>query len=140
VALENKPIIVDTNVIFSALLRGQATFTKLLLTSEHRFFVCEQVLVELFKRKEKIVKASQLTEDDVIQLYSVLLRRINLFKEELISPENRLAAYRLCCDVDETDAPHVALTLELSGLLWTGDRKLKDGLKSKGFDLFFELE
>ena len=91
-ALENKPIIVDTNIIFSALLRGRATFTKLLLTSEYRFFVCEQVLVELFKRKEKIVKASQLTEEDVIQLYSVLLRRINLFKEELISHENRLAA------------------------------------------------
>jgi len=30
------------------------------------------------------------------------------------------------------------LTLELNGWLWTGDKKLKAGLKRKGFDRFFE--
>ncbi|WP_413176102.1 PIN domain-containing protein [Anabaena azotica] len=41
--------------------------------------------------------------------------------------------------MDESDTPHVALTLELEGLLWTGDKKLKEGLIRKGFDKFFEL-
>lgn len=31
-------------------------------------------------------------------------------------------------------------TLELGGLLWTGDRKLKTALRAKGFDQFFEPE
>lgn len=109
-----------------------------LLESEHRFFVCELVLVELFKHKEKIVKASRLPEDDVLRAYYTLLRRITLFKEDWISPEHRGTAYALCRDIDETDTPHVALTLELDGVLWTGDNTLKSGLKRKGFERFFE--
>ena len=135
---EDKPIIVDTNILFSALLSDQSAFTKLLLTSEYRFFVVEQVLVELFKHKEKIISLSKLSDDDVVRLFQILLKRLNLYKEDLIAQENRLAAYELCRDVDETDTPHVALTLELKGLLWTGDSTLKDGLRLKGFDHFFE--
>jgi predicted nucleic acid-binding protein len=57
----------------------------------------------------------------------------------LISLDNRRAAATLCQGIDENDIAHVALTLELNGLLWTGDRKLKNGLQSKGFNHFFEL-
>jgi predicted nucleic acid-binding protein len=41
--------------------------------------------------------------------------------------------------VDIKDFPFVALTIELDALLWTGDNKLKNGLKAKGFNLFYEL-
>ena len=131
-------IIVDTNVLFSALLNSQSSFTEILIGSDYRFFVCEQVLVELFKRKEKLVKASQLSEDEIVRIYQILLKRITLYKEDLIALENRAAAYTLCKDIDESDTPHIALTLELDGLLWTGDKKLKEGLKRKGFKQFFE--
>ena len=135
---DNTVIVVDTNIIFSALLSSQSVFSNVLLTSEHSFFICERVLVELFKHKEKIVRYSQLPEDDVVRFYQVLLRRIQIYKEDLISLENRTAAYTLCRDIDETDTPHVALTLELNGLLWTGDKRLKDGLRHKGFDRLYE--
>ena len=131
-------VIVDTNILFSALLSSQSRFADVLLRSGHRFYVCEQVLVELFKHKEKLVKASQLSEDEIARLYHILLRRITIYKEDLIAPEHRAAAYALCSDIDVTDTPHVALTLELNGLLWTGDKTLKDGLKRKGFTHFFD--
>lgn len=130
-------IIVDTNILFSALLNSQSSFAEILLGSDYRFFVCEQVLVELFKCKEKLVKVSQLSEDEIVQIYQILLRRITLYKEDLITADNRAAAYALCKDIDESDTPHVALTLELKGLLWTGDKKLKEGLRQKGFNQFF---
>ena len=137
-ATVQRPVVVDTNILFSALLSQKSDFAETLLGSEHRFFVCELVLVELFKHKEKIVKASRLSEDDVLRAYYTLLRRITLFKEDRIAPEHRRAAYDLCVDIDVTDAPHVALTLELDGVLWTGDNTLKSGLKRKGFERFFE--
>ncbi|MFN6456430.1 MAG: PIN domain-containing protein [Nostoc sp. EfeVER01] len=43
-----QPIIVDTNILFSALLNNQSSFTEILFGSDYRFFVCEQVLVELY--------------------------------------------------------------------------------------------
>ncbi len=74
-----------------------------------------------------------------MRIYQILLKRITLYKEDLITLNNRTAAYSLCQDIDESDTPHVALTLELEGLLWTGDKKLKEGLRRKGFNQFFEL-
>ncbi|MBW4457887.1 MAG: hypothetical protein KME55_37585 [Nostoc indistinguendum CM1-VF10] len=97
-------------------------------------------MVELFKRKEKLVKLSQLSKDEIVRIYQILLKRITLYKEDLISHENRVTAYALCQDIDESDTPHVALTLELDGLLWTGDKKLKEGLKRKNFNQFFEIQ
>ena len=131
-------VVVDTNVLFSALLAGQSSFLESLLRSGHRFYVSELVLVELFKRKDKIVKASRLSEDDIVRVYHMLLKQVTLFKEDLIAPDNRRAAYALCHDIDEADTPHVALALELDALLWTGDKQLKDGLRRKGFDRFYE--
>jgi len=116
---ERQPIVVDTNILFSALLRPKSSFADILLGTENHFFVCEQVVIELFKLKEKLVKTSQLS------------------KEDLISLNSRAAAHLLCKDIDENDTPHVALTLELNGLLWTGDKKLKEGLRRKGFNQFF---
>ena len=134
----NRPVIVDTNILFSALLTNRSKFADTLLATENDFFVCEMVLVELFKHKEKIVKLSGLSEDEIIQLYQIYLKKIHLYKEELISLENRQQAYQLCYDIDKTDSAHVALTLELNGLLWTGDKILKEGLIRKGFNQFFD--
>jgi predicted nucleic acid-binding protein len=40
--------------------------------------------------------------------------------------------------VDEKDTPYIALTLYLDGLFWTEDGVLKEGLRARGFDRFFE--
>ncbi len=135
---EPKPIIVDTNIVFSALISRPSPFTDLLLGSDYRFYVCELVIVELFNHKDKLVGASRLPEDQIVRVLYTLMRQLNLFKEDLITPEHRQIAFSLCRDIDETDTPHIALTLELNGLLWTGDRKLKAGLLKKGFKDFFE--
>ncbi len=131
-------VVVDTNILFSALLSNQSKFTDVLLTTQHRFYVCELVMVELFKHKEKIVRLSKLSEDDIVRVYHILLRRLTLYKEDLIAPEHRTAAYTLCQSIDPSDTPHVALTLELDGVLWTGDMTLKKGLQHQGFDKFFD--
>lgn len=133
-----EPVVVDTNILFSALLRKGSRFTEVLLTSDRRFLINELVMVELFKHKERIVQLSRLSDEDVVYLFYELMRELELFKEELVAPANRAKAAELCQDVDVTDAPHVAIALETAGLLWTGDKKLKEGLRAKGFNRFFE--
>lgn len=41
-------------------------------------------------------------------------------------------------DVDEYDAPFIALSLELEAPLWTGDKKLIKGLERKGVEWIFD--
>jgi len=132
-----RPVVVDTNILFSALLKSKSIFSEHLLTADVRFFVCELAVVELFKHKNRIVQYSALPEEEILQAYHLLLRRVSLYKEDLIEPQHWKEAYALCKIVDENDTPHVALTLELDGLLWTSDRRLIRGLESGGSDRFF---
>lgn len=130
-------VVVDTNIIFSALISGdESAFAETLLKSENEFFVCESTVVEIFKHKEKIIEFSRVSDDDLARWYHLLLKNLHLHKEDLIASENFKAAYELCRDIDETDTPHVALALELGALLWSGDKKLKSKLAEKGFDAF----
>lgn len=131
-------VVVDTNIIFSALISGaESAFAETVLRSDNEFYVCESAIVEIFKHKEKIIKFARISEDDLTRWYHLLLKNLRLHKEDLIAPENRKAAYELCADIDEADTPHVALALELKALLWTGDKKLQNGLRGKGFNEFF---
>lgn len=49
-------------------------------------------------------------------------------------------AYELTKDIDEFDTPSVALALELNSPLWTGDKKLRNGLSKKGIDWILTTE
>jgi putative PIN family toxin of toxin-antitoxin system len=136
-----KKVIIDTNILFSALL-GKSKYIReaILSDNEVTFYSCKFVFVELFKYKDKIQSKSSLEEDEILELLHALLSKIKIFNEETVTDESLNKAYSLCKDVDEKDTPFVAITIELSGFLWTKDIKLKEGLKSKGFDSFFDIE
>jgi len=136
-----KTVIVDTNILFSALLGKSKKFRDVLLTEKNTtFYSCKFVIVELFKHKEKIQKYSSLEEDEILELLYGFLKRINFFDEDSVTVETRQKAYDLCKDVDEKDIPHLSITIELDGLLWTSDKTLREGLEGKGFDSFFDIE
>ena len=136
----DKPVVLDTNILFSALLKRESKFAQTIMSSSRAFFLGESVIVELFKHKEKIEQFSKLSEEEVVKFLYLLLRRVTILKEDLITPANRQKAVELCRDIDEADTPHVALALHINGQLWTGDSRLKKHLLDRGFDAFFEPE
>ncbi|HKP74498.1 MAG TPA: PIN domain-containing protein [Longimicrobiaceae bacterium] len=136
----DRPIIVDANILFSALLRSATRFARILLYRNLPFCICESTLIELFRHKERIVRFSKLDDGEVITLLHALLRRLKVEREELITESFRAEAVELCRGVDPGDVPFVALTLALDGLLWTGDQKLRNGLTARGFTRFFDPE
>jgi predicted nucleic acid-binding protein len=131
-------IIVDTNILFSALLSRDTKLKYPFFSEDLKFFSCNFLFVEIFKHKEKLIAISKLSEKEILTALEKLLHRINLIREELIPKAFFDKAYSLCKDIDEKDTPFVALTLFLDGYLWTGDRKLKEGLIRQGFSRFFE--
>jgi predicted nucleic acid-binding protein len=132
-------IVVDTNILFSLLLRGETVLRKRFLTTSALTFHCPRfVFVELFEHKERIAQATELSGEALLECLSELLARVQFVEEGSIPIGTWMEARRLCRDVDPKDAPFIALTLHLDGRLWTGDDKLKAGLRPKGFDRFLE--
>lgn len=130
-------IILDTNIIFSALLHKENKFKDIILNRDDlSFYTCNFLILEIFKYKEKIVKSSN-SKDDVLNILSLLLHNISFFNQDLVSIDSRQNAFDLCKGIDEKDIPFVALALELDGLLWTGDKRLISGLLNRGFNNFF---
>lgn len=135
-----KRLIIDTNILFLALRAKGYQIREVLARKEYRFYAPNFIMVEIFKHKDKLLKHTQTTEDEVNEFLNKVLQHIHFVNEELISTGNFIEAYRLCSNVDEKDTPFVALTLELEGQLWTRDKQLVQGLTRKGFTAFFEEE
>lgn len=93
------------------------------------------LIVELFDKKERILRYSKLTPPDVSELYYQLLKRVTFVNEALISDESLREAFDLVADIDLKDLPFVALAIQTQASLWTGDRVLANGLRAKGFKL-----
>lgn len=133
-----KAVVVDTNVLFSALRMPESELRTTLLNEECRFYVPNFLVVEIIKHREKMMSHTKESETETIAFLAEMMHLVHLVNENLVSTANIIQAHRLCKDVDENDTPFVALALELDAELWTGDKKLKQGLKKKGFHRFFE--
>jgi predicted nucleic acid-binding protein len=127
-------IIVDSGIIFSSLLNQHSSISDVLFRKEFDFVMPKYAYIELFKYKEKITRFSRHNEEEILEILYKLLKNINIFDENLIAPNTLKKAYRLVKDIDEKDIIFVALTIEVDGLLWTGDKKLVKGLQKKGFN------
>lgn len=136
-----KTVVIDTNIIFTTLLGKNKKFRDIILSPKSiNLYSCKYTILELFKYKEKIQKYSELEEEEILELLYNILKRIHLYDENTLTEESLNRAFSLCNNIDKKDIPIVAVTIELDGLLWTGDKQLKKGLKSKDFNSFYEIE
>lgn len=131
-------VVIDTNILFSALLSEHSRLRDILVESEHIFYAPNYLFVEPFRYKEKITQLGKLDEESLLLYLQLLLEKIFFVQLDLINDTNPQQAYQLCKDIDLKDTVFVALCLELDAQLWTGDKKLKNHLLQKGFLQIFE--
>ena len=129
-------VVVDSNIVFSAIISPNGTISDLLLNSSgvFDFYSPTTILDEINNHTDKILKISGLSLSDFGFLKRVLFKKLELIDLEFISNKSWKTALELTKDVDEFDAPFVALSLELSAPLWTGDKKLRIGLENQSID------
>ena len=128
-------IVVDTNIVFSAILNSTSNIGNILINSkEHiRFYTCEFLRDELHKHRNKIQALTGLTELEIEELETLVTKNITFINEKLIPSRTISDVKVLLNDIDVGDTPFVGLTAHLRCKLWTGDKKLLSGLKAKGF-------
>lgn len=129
-------IVVDTNIVFSGLLTPNGKISDIILNSDNKFefYSPNSVLEELEKHSEKLCNISGLQLYELDFLKRIIFNKIEVINLDIIKQENWNSAIEIVNDIDESDAPFVALCLEINAVLWTGDKKLKNGLSSKGID------
>jgi predicted nucleic acid-binding protein len=128
-------IIIDTNIIFSALLNSNSTIGDLIFNSDKHFefYSCNYMRYEIEKHWERLKAISKLSEEQLNTSFFQVLSKIKFINEEIIPMETWLAAEEITKGVDTDDIDFVAMTKFLKATLWTGDKVLYKGLKKQGF-------
>lgn len=128
-------IVVDTNIIFSALLNSNTTIGDLLFNPDKYFdfYSCSYMRYEIQKHWPRLKIISKLSDDQLEVSYSHLLSKLKFINEDIIPVEIWLEAEKNTKDIDIDDIDFVALTKFLQATLWTGDKILYNGLKKSNF-------
>jgi predicted nucleic acid-binding protein len=128
-------IVVDANIIFSGILNSNGKIGDLLINSGKIFsFIAPDFLrTEIYTHHDKLVKVSKLTLAQVLESEYQIYKSITFISEEQISTENWLFANNLVSDIDPKDVVYIAYAKQFKCKLWTGDKKLTDGLAMKNY-------
>ena len=115
-------LVVDANILFSALIRDSFTYN-LLFSGSFHLFTPEYIFTELEKHKEEILKKTERSEEEFFRLLEILKRRIVIVPLEELVPYAG-DAEKLTPDPD--DMAYFALALKLNCAIWSNDKKLKE--------------
>jgi len=131
-------IVVDTNIAFSAILNTNSNIARILLQPKSRlhFYSTDLLLMEILEHKEKIISLADYSNEEFEITVRLITSKIK-FIDLILIPQIILdSAEKLVSEVDVDDTEFVALTDHIRGRLWSGDRELQKGLKSKGWSKF----
>lgn len=135
-------VVVDSNIVFSAMLNPQSSIGDILLNSQDTFtfYGCEYLREEINDHKDKIIKLAGYDEHEYDEVKFLVYKQVDFFSESTIPFEFWQKAADFVRDVDMDDITHVALSPFLGIKLWTGDKLLIAGLTKKGFTNFITTQ
>lgn len=127
--MSERRIVVDANIAFKALNTARGDLLARLKPSLQeprylRFYSPKFLIVELFKHKERVIRASKAPEEEFSERLLHLVNLIEFVNESIIPIGIWVEAYRICGGIDPKDTPYVALALHLNAEFWTEDAAL----------------
>ena len=127
-------LITDSNIIFSAIISPKSDIAKILLkNSKVQFFAPAHIFVEIQEHTSKIIEVAEISKKTFFERYRVILTRIKILDD--INKKSTQKALKILSNIDIDDTAFVALHFQTKHKIWTGDKKLIDGLKAQGYDI-----
>lgn len=135
-------IVVDTNIVFSAILNTNNKIASIILRPKTRlnFYSTEQLLFEIHEHKDKIKKLSEYSDAELERLILLFSNRIRFINVKLIPKEIYHKSESLTANIDIDDTEFVALTEHIKGKFWSGDKELRNGLIKKKWNKFISTD
>lgn len=128
-------IVVDSNIVFSAILNSKSRIGQLIINGSQffDFYTVGLLKNEIIEHTDKILKLTGFTQAELNETFHLITNRIIFVDDILLTEKDIDKAIDLVCDIDLNDAMFVALNNHLLANLWTGDKRLINGLKKKGY-------
>ena len=128
-------LVIDTNLLFSSVIKPDGLIAEIILNPKFELQIigCYFSHIELFKHKEKLLKASKLDETELLEVMYQIIKRINFINERTIPADVFKKANNLTKSIDDKDTVFVAMAEFLDCKVWTGDVELIKGLRKKGY-------
>lgn len=95
-------IVVDTNIIFSAILNSNSLIGDLVFNSHNQFefYSCGYMRYEIQNHWKKLKKISKLPEEQLQVAYALVLSRLKFINEEIIPLEIWKKSEQITKDID----------------------------------------
>ena len=128
-------IIIDANIIFSAILNTDGKIGDILLNSHNIFeFIAPRFLKEeIRKHHKKIIDITGYSNSELLEIEDKVYKPISFLSEVHVPLSIRKSANHLVKDIDQKDVLYIAFVKYFRCKLWSGDKALKKGLIKKGF-------
>jgi predicted nucleic acid-binding protein len=128
-------IVVDTNIAFSAILNTNSRIAGILFrpSKNVNFYPTEHLSYEIAEHRDRLLKLSGYTDAELDTVTQLVLSHIRLIDVRLIPRKQYAKAYELTHDIDVDDAEFVALAEHSKASFWSGDKRLVNGLRKKGW-------
>jgi predicted nucleic acid-binding protein len=114
---------VDTNIIFSAMIRESIT-RRIILSDVFELYVPEYLFSEIEMNKNLILNKAKISDRDFTLLLTLFQKHVKIVKKEVYQDKIPLAEETME-EIDITDSPFLALALALNCPLWSNDGHFK---------------
>ena len=126
-------IIVDTNILISALIKNAQT-RKIMVTANEHFVLPEIALEEVRDHEATILKKSGLSKEEYNHLLTRLLNYVELIPIEKLKTHLQKAC-RIMEKIDIDDAAFIAAALAYTdAIIWSDDKHFKKQQQIKVFN------
>ena len=116
-------LVLDSNIIFSALIR-KSTTRNIILSDVFELHAPEYIFAEITKHKELLLRKSKMNEGDFDALLLLLQKHVHLVSKENYNEKMALAE-DILKKIDITDSPFLALAMALNCSIWSNDGHFK---------------
>lgn len=117
-------IVIDSNVLFSALIRNSKT-RKLILEYEGFFLFPEYIFTEMQNHKQELLDKSGMNKTDFDKLLFLILRRVIIVSNKALKSFKK-ESINIMKNIDIDDAVFIACALAYEdSIVWSDDKALK---------------
>ncbi len=117
-------IVIDANILFSALIKDSIT-RKLILEYDTFFLFPSYIFTEMKHHRSELLEKSKLSEEDFDTILRLLLTKVVIVPRQVLLPY-REDAFEIVRNIDPNDVLFIACALVYHpAIIWSDDKNLK---------------